>query len=312
MHIIQLTEPIPQLAPQIATIGMFDGVHRGHRFLLDQVNQTAHERGFQSMVITFHQHPRQVLHSDFQPQMLSTLDEKLALLAQTNVDNCVVLHFTPEMAAMSARDFMQTILHDQLNVKTLFTGYDNRFGHDRTEGFDDYVRYGTQMDMEVRQSEAFSLAGVNVSSSVIRAFLQDGEIEMANRCLGYPYTLQGIVINGEHIGTGIGFPTANLQSRDSCKLVPADGVYAVTAHLGGHDEPMAGMTNIGTRPTFDGTHQSIETHLLDFQSDIYDKSLAISFIRRLRTEHKFHNRAELIAQLRRDKMEVQQIFNQKI
>lgn len=263
------------------------------------------------MVITFDQHPRQVLHSAFQPQMLSTLDEKLALLAQTNVDNCVVLHFTPEMATLSAHDFMRQILHDQLHVRLLYTGYDNKFGHDRTADFDDYVRYGHELDMEVRQSEAFTLGGVNVSSSVIRSLLQEGEIEMADKCLGYSYTLQGTVVKGEHVGTEIGFPTANLQLRDASKLVPANGAYAVMVHLGADDQPLAGMTNIGTRPTFDGTHKSIETHLLNFSGDLYGQSMAVSFDHRLRAEHKFHNQAELIAQLRRDKIEVQHLLNQK-
>lgn len=158
--------------PQVATIGFFDGVHRGHRYLIDQVVNEAGRSGMESAVITFDEHPRKVLHQDYQPRLLSTLETKLILLSRTKVDNAVVLHFDRVMASLSARDFMEKVLKDRLNVRKLIIGYDNRFGHDRSEGFDDYVRFGREMGIEVIRSQAFSLNGVNVSSSYIRKLIE--------------------------------------------------------------------------------------------------------------------------------------------
>ena len=168
------------LEPAVATIGFFDGVHRGHRFLIGQVTDEARRRGLRSMVITFDQHPRQVLQQNYQPQLLSTLENKLVLLSRTGVDYVVVVHFDLALASLSARQFMELILRQQLRVRQLVIGYDNRFGHDRTEGFSDYVRYGREMGIDVVQSEPYLLHGVKVSSSVVRSFIQAGEIEMTN------------------------------------------------------------------------------------------------------------------------------------
>lgn len=184
--------------PCVATIGFFDGVHRGHQFLIHKLVETARNEGLESTIITFDQHPRKVLQSDYQPEQLSTLDSKLLLLSKTEVDNAVVLHFDKAMASLPAKEFMQKVLHDQLHVKKLFIGYDHRFGHNREETFKDYVQYGKEMGMEVVKNEAFQIDGVNISSSVIRAFLKEGEVTMANQCLGYPYTLIGKVVNGYH------------------------------------------------------------------------------------------------------------------
>ena len=180
-----------QLEPCVATIGFFDGVHRGHQFLIKHLVNTARKDGLASTVITFDQHPRKVLQSDYQPEMLSTLESKLLLLSKTEIDNAVVLPFSKGMAKMSARDFMRQVLHDHLHVKKLFIGYDHRFGHNREETFDDYVRYGKEMGMEVIKNEAFQIDGVNISSSVIRSLLKEGEVELANQALGYPYTIIG-------------------------------------------------------------------------------------------------------------------------
>ena len=210
---------IVQLPPCVATIGFFDGVHRGHQFLIHHLVEMARKEGLQSTVITFDAHPRKVLQADYQPEMLSTLDSKLLLLSKTEVDNAVVLHFDKAMAAMSAREFMQQVLHDHLNVRKLFIGYDHRFGHNREETFEDYVRYGKEMGIEVIRNEAFQIDGINISSSVIRSFLKEGEVEMAAQCLGFPYTLIGKVVNGFHEGRKLGFSQSrhlSLRTADSC------------------------------------------------------------------------------------------------
>ena len=243
----------------VATIGFFDGVHRGHKFLINNVIDCAKRSGgMQSAVITFDRHPRLVLHKDFQPQLLTTADEKAERLKATGVDRCFILHFDEEMASLSAYDFMKTVLRDRLNVRKLITGYDNRFGHNRSEGFEDYVRYGHELGMEVARAEAFTLNGVQVSSSVVRSFLSAGEIRMASMCLGYNYTLTGKVVDGHHEGRKMGFPTANIEVNDKQKLVPEAGVYAVKAVTDGGARTYGGMMNIGTRPTFDGTDTTLE------------------------------------------------------
>lgn len=299
---------LPDMEPSVATVGFFDGVHRGHQFLVSQVKEEANIRGLSSTVVTFDRHPRQVLKRDFQPQMLGTLEEKLALLAQTGVDNCVVMPFNEETAALSARTFMRDVLLERLQVRVLVTGYDNRFGHDRTAGFNDYVRYGRDMGMDVMRGEALVIEDVPVSSSVIRSFLQEGEVAMASRCLGYPYTIKGSVVGGEQIGTSIGFPTANIVPVDDGKVVPAPGVYAVWVKLGGAGGRKMGMMNIGTRPTFDGKTTTLEVHILDFGDNLYGETIGVSFVECLRKERKFRTPSELVARLHRDMEETRAVL----
>lgn len=300
-----------QLQACVATIGFFDGVHRGHQFLIRHLVETARQDGLASTVITFDEHPRKVLQSDYQPEMLSTLDSKLLLLSKTEVDNAVVLHFDRQMAALSAREFMQQVLHDHLNVKKLFIGYDHRFGHNRADTFDDYVRYGEEMGIEVIKNEAFQIDGINISSSVIRSFLKEGEIEMANRCLGYPYTIIGKVVNGYHEGRKLGFPTANLDMSHFGQLIPAPGVYAVNARMENTVVWKHGMMNIGTRPTFNGKGITLETHIFNFDGDIYNQLLLVSFVKRIRGERKFDGPEELALQLKEDEETVLSLFDKE-
>ncbi len=305
MEIIRLTGDTLLTEPCVATIGFFDGVHRGHRFLIKQVTDKAFLQGRRSAVITFDRHPRQVVKTDYKPLLLSTFREKMTLLSTTGVDYCIVLPFDERMASLSAHDFMKLILADRLGVKTLITGYDNRFGHNRSEGFDDYVAFGRKMGMEVLQAQPFVMDGIHVSSSVVRALLTAGEIEMANRCLDYEYSMSGKVVDGQHIGHTIGFPTANLQPEDNHKLIPAHGVYAVRAHVGYTGEAHPAMMNIGHRPTFDGQNDTIEVHLLHFSDNIYGEQLSVSFVSKLRDERKFNNGVELSRQLRLDAEEAE-------
>lgn len=286
--------------PCVATIGFFDGVHLGHRYIISEVVALAHREGLASMAVTFERHPRQVLHSDWCPQLLSTLDEKVALLSETGIDYLVVLQFDEAMAALSAYDFMHDILQRRLGVKTLVTGYDNRFGHNRAENFDDYVRYGQEMGMAVVRGKPFDAGAIRVSSSKVRRLLAEGQVEQAAKCLGRPYALAGRVVSGEHIGTGMGFPTANLQLQGEGKLVPASGVYAVKVRVDESSGLHHGMMNIGSRPTFGGHNQTLETHIFNFHGDIYGQQLVVWFVSRLRSEMKFDNRKALMLQLKSD------------
>lgn len=287
---------------KVATIGFFDGVHRGHQHLLRQVLEVAHQRHMASLVVTFFQQPRHVVtHETDRFFLLTTTNEKLHLLQQAGIDHCEVMEFTPELALMTAHDFMQ-LLHDKYGVSALVIGYDHRFGHNRSEGFDDYVRYGKQLGIEVLQATQFPA----VSSTKIRELLLEGDLEAANQILGYRYMLEGQVVNGFHIGQTMGFPTANLQVAPE-KLIPADGVYAVMVELDG--EQHQGMLNIGTRPTLaNSDERSIEVHIFDFHDNIYDKELRLSLVKRTRGEVRFASKEQLILQLQQDAAEIKTIL----
>ena len=263
------------------------------------------------MAVTFECHPRQVLHSAWCPQLLSTFDKKVELLSQTGIDYLAVLQFDEAMASLSARDFMHDILQEQLGVKVLVTGYDNRFGHNRAEGFDDYVNYGHEMGMAVIQGDPIEVGSIRVSSSKIRRLLAEGRVEQAAECLGRPYELSGRVVSGEHIGTEIGFPTANLQLADDGKLVPGSGVYAVKVKLEGSPELYHGMMNIGSRPTFGGNCQTLETHLFHFGSNIYGQQMSVQFVSHLRSEMKFDSREALMLQLGSDLRQAESALNKE-
>jgi len=193
-------------------------------------------------------------------------------------------------------------------VKKLIVGYDNRFGHDRTEGFEDYVRYGQELGIEVIQAKAYLLNGVGVSSSMIRSFLQEGEVELAEQCLGYPYFFWGKVVEGEKLGRQLGFPTANLELHDKEKLIPAPGVYAVNSRLESTVALLHSMMNIGSRPTFGGKQLTMEVHILEFEDDLYGKDVAIGFLHRIRSEQKFASADELREQLLKDKQQIEEQF----
>lgn len=297
------------LEPSVATIGFFDGVHRGHRHLISALIGDSHSATWlRSMVVTFGQHPRQVLRQDYRPKLLTTADEKLLLLSKTGVDSTAMLRFDLNMAAMSAQEFMRTVLAERLNVRKLIIGYDNRFGHNRTEGFDDYARYGQQIGIEVVKSTPFELDGVKVSSSVVRSCLDEGEVEMANKCLGYPYFIAGHVVGGYQEGRKIGFPTANIHIDDDLKMIPKPGVYAVKVRLQGGSELLHGMMNIGTRPTFNGHAVTLEVNIFNFSGDIYGQPIGILFLHRLRDEHRFSSVINLKEQLTLDREQAERML----
>jgi riboflavin kinase/FMN adenylyltransferase len=279
----------------VATIGMFDGVHRGHQFVLQHVADEARQRGLQSMAITFDKSG---------PQTLTPLDQKRLLLTKTGINRIEVLTFNEALKQMTAREFMEQELRDRLNVKVLLTGYDNRFGHNRTEGFDDYVRYGKELGIEVLQLPQEG----EISSSIIRQLVIEGDIHKANELLGNPYTILGRVEHGEHIGTKLGYPTANLVLIDKCQLIPAAGVYAVKIRLENSVEWKHGMMNIGMRPTFDGQHQTLEVNVFRLKENLYGQQLQVAFIERLRGEQRFDSIEALKEQLRQDAIEAERIL----
>lgn len=287
-----------------ATIGFFDGVHRGHQFMIDSLTTMAHAQGRQSLVITFDRHPRQVVHADYVPQLITTTDEKLQLLHATAADRIEVLHFDAQMAQLSAYEFMRQVLHKKYGVAMLLTGYDNRFGHNRAEGFADYVRYGEEMGMEVRQNTPIDIDGLRVSSSLIRRLIVEGNITEASNCMGHPYSITGSVAHGFQEGRRIGFPTANIVPESAEKLVPGNGVYATRVSVEG-GEWMPAMLNIGTNPTFQRQQTTIEAHIIGFEGDIYGRKVRVEFGRKLRDEQRFESVEALQKQLEADKKEVE-------
>lgn len=290
-----------------ATIGFFDGVHRGHQFMIDSLTTMAHAQGRQSLVITFDRHPRQVVHADYVPQLITTTDEKLQLLHATAADRIEMLHFDAQMAQLSAYEFMRQMLHEKYGVAMLLTGYDNRFGHNRAEGFDDYVRYGEEMGMKVLQNTPIDIDGLRVSSSLIRRQLAEGSINEANNCLGHPYSITGCVAHGFQEGRRIGFPTANIVPESAEKLVPGNGVYATRVSVEG-GEWMPAMLNIGTNPTFQRQQTTIEAHIIGFEGDIYGRKVRVEFGRKLRDEQRFESVEALQKQLEADKKEVEKVL----
>lgn len=286
-----------------ATIGFFDGVHRGHQFMIDSLTTMAHAQGRQSLVITFDRHPRQVVHADYVPQLITTTDEKLQLLHATAADRIEVLHFDAQMAQLSAYEFMRQVLHEKYGVAMLLTGYDNRFGHNRAEGFADYVRYGEEMGMKVLQNTPIDIDGLRVSSSLIRRLIVEGNITEASNCMGHPYSITGSVAHGFQEGRRIGFPTANIVPESAEKLVPGNGVYATRVSVEG-GEWMPAMLNIGTNPTFQRQQTTIEAHIIGFEGDIYGRKVRVEFGRKLRDEQRFESVEALQKQLEADKKEV--------
>ncbi|MDD3195239.1 MAG: riboflavin biosynthesis protein RibF [Paludibacter sp.] len=284
-----------------ATVGFFDGVHVGHRFLIEQLKSEAALMGLKSRIITFSIHPRKVLHDSFQPQLLTSLEEKLELLKATGVDSVEVLDFTPEMAKLTALEFIRDTLAGEMGVRLLLVGHDHRFGHNREDGFNEYEGYGRQTGVNVIRAERyFTEKQKHISSSTIRNFLKAGQLNEASDLLGYNYAFTGEVVSGYQVGRKIGFPTANLKVVPEDKLIPGIGVYAVNVEWNGLTLPS--MMNIGYRPTIDNTLRlSLEVHIFDFNQDIYHQHLKVRFLYKIRDEKKFASLDELILQLEQDK-----------
>ena len=298
---------VPECA---ATIGVFDGVHAGHRQVIRQMMDDAQQHGYKSMVITFDKLPQQLFVPGFQPQLITTLDEKIQLLEELGIDYLVVLPFDMQIAQLTAREFMTQILHEHLNVKALCIGYDNQFGRGRMETFDDYVEYGKALGMRVFKAIEVQFEGfdVPVSSSLIRHMIaEEGKVFETSQMLKHYYKFTGSVVAGEHIGTGLGYPTANVVPDNAEKLIPADGVYAVWASIEG-GEPMQAMMNIGKRPTFDGKQRTLEVHIFDFEGDLYGKQIAVSFAHIVRYERYFSSAEELKRQIKKDEVSIKELF----
>ncbi|KAB7732688.1 bifunctional riboflavin kinase/FAD synthetase [Rudanella paleaurantiibacter] len=310
---------IDQLTPlrnAVVTSGTFDGVHRGHQKILTRLTEIAESIGGESVVLTYWPHPRTVVSNDSQNlRLLSTLEEKIELLAAAGVGHLVVIPFTRSFSQLTSEEFIQSILIQRIGTRKLVIGYDHRFGRDREGGFDYIQQHQVQYGFEVEEIPRQDIEDVGVSSSKIRAALAEGHIHAANLFLGRAYNLTGTVVKGRQLGRTLGFPTANLQVDDPIKLVPANGVYAVDVLY--KDQVLGGMTNIGFRPTVAGENQTIETYIFDrdpavtFSRDIYGEHLTLRFREFIRPEQKFSGLPALVAQLQADEQTARTLLADK-
>ena len=282
----------------IVTIGTFDGVHIGHQKIIKRLVDIAHKKHLNSVVLTFFPHPRMVLQNNNDIKLLNTIEERETILSDLGLDYLVVKTFTKEFANLSAEEFVKNILVDKLNAKHIIIGYDHRFGKGRSANIDDLKSFGKQYDFEVEEISVQDIEDVSVSSTKIRNALNDGEVITANTYLGYDFYITGKVVKGKGLGRKIGFPTANLEIAEDYKLIPKNGVYVIKTSI--ENKLVYGMMNIGMNPTVNGTKKTIEAHFFNFNNDIYNQTLKIEFVARLRDEQKFESVELLKKQLKLD------------
>ena len=284
----------------IVTIGMFDGVHLGHKKILSFLKDKAAENKMTPVVVTFNKHPRIVLNNDAQSlKLLNTEEERYRILEHYGIDNVVEVDFTPEIAELSTYYFTKQYLVDLLKIKGLVLGYDNMFGNKKINDFHRIFELAKEYDFFIEECSPYVHNGIDVSSTQVRNALNNGNIDLANNMLGYDYFAKGCIIKGRQIGRTIGFPTANIELNNHLKMLPKEGVYATVITLNGTS--YVGMANIGTQPTFESYKPTFEIHIIDFAGDIYGQSIKVYFIERIRDIQKFDNAQSLMKQLELDK-----------
>lgn len=281
------------------TIGTFDGVHFGHQTIIKKLVSDAKMAGKKSVLLTFFPHPRMVLQKDASIELINTIDERAMLLEKTGLDYLIIHPFSKEFSRMTALEFVRDILVNQLNISKLIIGYDHHFGKNREGNIEQLTEYSHLYDFSVEEIPAQDIDEVSVSSTKVRKALATGNLKTANDYLGYLFMLNGNVVNGKKLGGKIGFPTANIDIKESYKLIPKTGVYVVKSTI--DNKEVFGMMNIGNRPTVNGKHQTIEVHFFDFNKDVYNQNLTIELFYFLRDEQKFDSIEELITQIKKDK-----------
>ena len=282
----------------VITIGTFDGVHIGHKKILERLINSAKLLEIESTVLTFFPHPRMVLQQDSNIKLLNTIEEKEMILSNLGLDFLIVHPFSKEFSRLSAIDFVRDLLVNKLNTKKIIIGYDHRFGRNRNADINDLKNYGITFDFDVEEITAQEIDDVSVSSTKIRKALAEGDVKKANSYLGYNYMLTGIVTKGKGLGRQLNFPTANIYIKEEYKLIPKNGVYVVKAKL--HNVTVFGMMNIGYNPTVNGTEKTIEVHFFNFNEDLYGKKIQVDILDRIRDEIKFNSLDDLKNQLTKD------------
>lgn len=285
----------------ILTLGTFDGVHIGHKKILEKVIQNTLDKEYESLVLTFFPHPRMILQERSEIKLLNTIAEKINLLEQLGIQNLVIHPFDENFSRLTAEEFVKTVLVEQFKIHKIIIGYDHRFGRNRTADINNLIEFGQKYNFEVEQISAQEINAISVSSTKIRNAIQEGNMLLANKYLGYDYFLTGTIIKGKQLGRTIGFPTANLKIEEDYKLIPLKGVYIVSSQING--EKVYGMMNIGHNPTVGGEQLSIEVHYLNFDADLYNQKMAVSIHQRIRGEEKFDSITLLKEQIEKDKIQ---------
>lgn len=295
---------LPPIRRAVITIGTFDGVHRGHRQVLDRLVSTAQEVGGESVLITFHPHPRKVIHSAILGiRLINTLSEKIELLENSGIDHVVVVPFTEAFANLTAPQYISDFLIQRFQPHTIIIGHDHQFGRGRNGNYQLLEQYANQFNYQLKEIPKHVLKDISVSSTNIREAILQGRATTANQLLGYEFFFSGRVIHGNKLGRTLGYPTANLKIEDPEKLVPGNGIYAVYAFPENHREPLKGMMSIGLRPTVDGKNRVIEVNIFDFNREIYDEVLKVQVHQYLREERKFDSLQALVVQIDQDKVD---------
>ncbi|NQT78110.1 MAG: bifunctional riboflavin kinase/FAD synthetase [Bacteroidetes bacterium] len=299
MKIYHGIEEYRKVKNPVVSVGTFDGVHLGHSKILERVVRLADECEGESVVITFHPHPRLVIHPDSKNlKFINTLEKKYELIGKNGIDHLVIIPFTVEFASTGAENFIKKILLEKIGVHKLVLGYDHHFGKNREGSFEELLTLAKDLDFGVEQIPVQDINDIAVSSTKIRNALKEGNIVLANTLLGYEYSITGTVVGGQKIGRGIGFPTANIELNDEYKLITAIGVYACRVKWG--NKSFLGMSNIGHRPTINNGDLTIEVHIFDFDEEIYGETITIYFVDRIRDEEKFESLDALRQQLIQD------------
>lgn len=301
MRIFRGLDNIQKIQNAVVTQGTFDGVHLAHKIILGKLIQLAKDKIGESVVMTFEPHPRMVLQPDTHNlKLLTTLDEKIELLRNEGIQNLIVIPFTIELSQLNSQEFIKQIIIDKIGTKTLVIGYDHRFGKNREGSFEHLKNYSIDYGFEVEEVSKQVIDEITVSSTKIRNALIEGKITIASKYLGRNYSISGSVIKGRQLGRTIGYPTANMLVNSEHKLIPCDGVYAVKVIV--QNKTFGGMLNIGNNPTVEGKGRSIEVNIFDFSEDIYNQSISIIFVNKLRGEEKFNGLDALKTQLEKDKL----------
>ena len=289
------------------TIGTFDGVHFGHKHIIEKLVLEAKKANRKSVLLTFFPHPRMVLQKDNSLELINTIEERAELLKETGLDYLIIHPFSKEFSRMTALEFVRDILVNQLNISKLIIGYDHHFGKNREGNIVQLTEYSHLYDFTVEEIPAQDIDDVSVSSTKVRHALAEGNIETANNYLGYNFMLTGTVVNGKQLGGKIGYPTANIDVKESYKLIPKTGVYIVKSRI--DKKVVFGIMNIGNRPTVDGNYQTIEVHFLDFNSDLYNQNITIELLYFLRNEKKFSGIETLVLQIKKDEQIARNFIN---
>lgn len=308
MRIYNSIEDFPSDINTIVTIGTFDGVHKGHQTLINRINEIADKEGLESVLLTFHPHPRQVLFpEDQQLRLIHTNKEKQDALQKISLQHLVIHEFTKSFSRTKSVNFIRDLLINRLNMKYMIVGYNHQFGRNREGGYDNLLELSEIYDFKIEKIQPQIIDGVSISSTKIRDAIKNGDIKKANKYLCDNFSISGKVIKGNGIGSTIGFPTANIEINNQWKILPADGVYAVKVHIN-HSTSHYAMLNIGKRPTILDNRRTIEVYIFDFQLDIYESNIRVEFFERIRDEKKFDSLEGLKVQLEFDKVECQNLF----